>query len=106
MTTNRVDRTIEALADPTRRRVFERLAEGPASVGEIAARLPVTRPAVSQHLRTLKEAGLIGVDKVGTRNIYKIEPDGLAELRDYLDRFWQSSLATFKRAVEDEEAGR
>jgi len=100
--TNHAKRTIEALADPTRRQIFERLAEKPAAVGEIAAELPVTRPAVSQHLRVLKDAGLISANKAGTRNIYRLEPDGLQALRAYLDRFWQTSLASFKEAVEAE----
>jgi DNA-binding transcriptional ArsR family regulator len=103
VTTDQAHKVIEALADPTRRRIFERLAAGPAAVGEIAGEMPVTRPAVSQHLKALKEAGLVEVERRGTRNIYRLEPGGLAATRDYLDRFWQNSLASFKRAVEEEK---
>lgn len=91
---------LTALADPTRRSVFERLAGGDRSVGEIAAELPVSRPAVSQHLRVLKEAGLIGERQVGTRRYYSLRRDGLAELRDYVEGFWEEALASFKRAAE------
>lgn len=91
---------LTALADPTRRSVFERLAGGDRSVGEIAAELPVSRPAVSQHLRVLKEAGLIGERRVGTRRYYSPRRDGLAELRDYVEGFWEEALASFKRAAE------
>lgn len=91
---------LTALADPTRRSVFERLAGGDRSVGEIAAELPVSRPAVSQHLRVLKEAGLIGERRVGTRRYYSLRRDGLAELRDYVEGFWEEALASFKRAAE------
>jgi DNA-binding transcriptional ArsR family regulator len=92
-----------ALGDPTRRAIFERLAESPSAVGEIAGGLPVSRPAVSQHLKILKEAGL-GIDEpAGNRRIYRINPDGLAELRADLDRFWHSALTAFKSAVEQPE---
>lgn len=91
---------LTALADPTRRSVFERLAGGDRSVGEIAAELPVSRPAVSQHLRVLKEAGLIGERRVGTRRYYSLRRDGLVELRDYVEGFWEEALASFKRAAE------
>ena len=91
---------LTALADPTRRSVFERLAGGDRSVGEIAAELPVSRPAVSQHLRVLKEAGLIGERQVGTRRYYSLRRDGLAELRDYVEGFWEEALASFKRTAE------
>ena len=97
---------IQALGDPTRRTVFERLRRGPRSVGEIAADLPVSRPAVSQHLRVLKEAGLVTDRRNGTRRLYRIDPDGLAELRDYLDAFWDEALAQFKEAVESDEQRR
>ena len=93
-------RAIEALAPPTRRAVFERLAQGAASVGDIAAGLPVSRPAVSQHLRVLKEAKLISETRDGTRRIYAIDPEGLAELRHYFDRFWEEALDQFQRSVE------
>jgi DNA-binding transcriptional ArsR family regulator len=92
--------SLTALADPTRREIFERLAERPRAVGELAAELPVSRPAVSQHLRVLKEAGLVADTPDGTRRIYHVDPQGVAELRAYLDGFWNRSLAAFKRAVE------
>ncbi|MBV9079112.1 MAG: winged helix-turn-helix transcriptional regulator [Methylobacteriaceae bacterium] len=87
---------IDALADPTRRAVFERVAIRPAPVGEIAAGLPVSRPAVSQHLKVLKEAGLVRERQEGTRRIYRIDPRGLAALRKWLDGFWAGALAEFK----------
>ncbi|ADP81067.1 ArsR/SmtB family transcription factor [Pseudofrankia inefficax] len=90
-----------ALADPTRRAVFERLADRPSSVGELAQELPVSRPAVSQHLRVLKDAGLVVDQAAGTRRIYRANPDGVAMLRDYLDRFWRRSLDTFKSVAEE-----
>ena len=88
------------LADPMRRAIFEILAEGPSSVGEIAERLPVTRPAVSQHLRALSDVGLVTHESVGTRHLYRIEPDRVAEVRDYLDRLWQKALANLKTRIE------
>lgn len=91
---------LEALADPTRRAVFERLRGGPRAVGEIAAGLPVTRPAVSQHLRVLEAAGLVTAEPVGTKRVYRIEPDGLAALRDYIDGFWRDALDAFKAEAE------
>ena len=101
--------SLAALADPTRRSVFERLAGGPRSVGEIAAELPVSRPAVSQHLRVLKDAGLVAERRNGTRRYYRVRPDGLAELRGYVERFWEEALSSFKAAAErgenDESAG-
>jgi DNA-binding transcriptional ArsR family regulator len=81
---------------------MERLRGGPRPVGEIAAGLPVSRPAVSQHLRVLKEAGLVTERKEGTRRIYRIEPKGLADLRAYLDSFWEQALAGFRAAAESE----
>lgn len=93
--------TLTALADPTRRAVFERLRRGPASVGEVAADLPVSRPAVSQHFKVLKEAGLVIGRSEGTRRIYYIDPDGLGELRRWLDQFWDEALAAFKHEVEN-----
>src|SRR5215831_17521423 len=89
-----------ALADPSRRRVFERLRSGPLSVGAIARGMPVSRPAVSQHLRTLKEAGLVTDQAEGTRRIYAIDPHGLAALRAWLDQFWDDALAAFQAEVE------
>jgi DNA-binding transcriptional ArsR family regulator len=91
---------LSALADPTRRAVFERLRGGPASVGEVAADLPVSRPAVSQHLKALKLAGLVSHRPSGTRRVYYIDPDGLGELRRWLDQFWDQALESFKQEVE------
>jgi DNA-binding transcriptional ArsR family regulator len=92
-----------ALGDPTRRAIFERLAERPSAVGELAGSLPISRPAVSQHLKVLKEAGLVIDEPRGTRRIYRINPDGLGQLRSDLDRFWRSALADYKKAVERPE---
>jgi len=89
-----------ALADPTRREVFEQLRKGPSSVGEIARHLPVSRPAVSQHLKVLKEAGLVQDEPKGTARIYRIDPKGLAAIRAWLDRFWDDALETFKAEAE------
>jgi DNA-binding transcriptional ArsR family regulator len=94
---------IAALADPTRRSIFERLRRGPSAVGQLAAGLPVTRPAVSQHLRVLKEAGLVSERRDGTRRLYRIEPAGLEELREYFERFWDEALEAFKEAAEREQ---
>jgi DNA-binding transcriptional ArsR family regulator len=91
-----------ALGDPTRRAIFERVADRPRAVGEIASELPVTRPAVSQHLKVLKEAGLVMDRRDGNRRIYHVNPDGLAALRAQLDRFWNQALATFKEIVEQD----
>jgi DNA-binding transcriptional ArsR family regulator len=95
---------MSALGDPTRRRIFELLAEGPLPVGQLAKGLPVSRPAVSQHLRVLKEAGLVVDRQVGTRRVYSVDPDGVGALRAYLDRFWERSLDAFRAAVEDERS--
>ncbi|TML05580.1 MAG: winged helix-turn-helix transcriptional regulator [Actinobacteria bacterium] len=95
---------LQALGDPTRRSVLEQLRDGPRPVGEIAARLPVSRPAVSQHLRVLKEAGLVTERQNGTRRLYRVDPDGLAGLREYLEGFWEEALASFKVAAETEES--
>ena len=94
---------LSALADPTRRAVFERLRAGPRGVGEIAATLPVSRPAVSQHLKVLKEAGLVADEAHGTARIYRIHAEGLRELRDWLDGFWDDALASFKEHAESGE---
>ena len=91
---------MRALGDGTRRAIFELLADGPRPVGEIARLLPVTRPAVSQHLKVLKDAGLVFDHPVGTRRLYQLDPDGVGALRTYFDRFWSRSLAAFKDAVE------
>lgn len=93
-------KALAALADPTRRRVFERLHAGPASVGDLAAELPVSRPAVSQHLKSLKLAGLVNDRPVGARRMYTIDPNGLGELRCWLDQFWDTALDAFKSEVE------
>jgi len=93
------------LGDPTRRLIFETLAAGPLSVGELAKRLPVSRPAVSQHLRALKDAGLVTDRPAGTRRIYQVDPTGVAALRAYLDQIWGDALAAFKQAVEAEPDG-
>jgi len=94
---------LAALGDPTRRAIFERIAERPLAVGEIARELPVSRPAVSQHLRVLKEAGLVIDEPDGNRRIYRLDPEGVRALRDYLEMFWNRSLAAFKAAVERRE---
>ena len=96
---------LDALGDPTRRSIFERLRGGAQSVTELANELPVSRPAVSQHLRVLREAGLVRERRDGTRRLYRIDPDALGEVRDYFDNFWSDVLTAFKRAVEREEDG-
>lgn len=88
------------LADPTRRTIFERLAEHPSAVGELAGDLPVSRPAVSQHLKVLKDAGLVIDIRAGKQRIYQVDPEGLAALRAELDLFWNKTLAAFKSVVE------
>lgn len=102
---------LAALADPTRRQIFERLKSGPQSVGKIARGMPVSRPAVSQHLKTLKEAGLVADRPEGTRRVYFIDPDGLGALRQWLDQFWDEALVAFRAEVEtrprdEEDKGR
>ncbi len=94
---------LQCLSDPTRREVFERLRSGPKSVGELARGLPVSRPAVSQHLKALKEAGLVNDEPDGVRRIYHIDPQGLGELRRWLDQFWDGALEALKREVEKPE---
>jgi len=101
--TDSIGQTLIALGDPTRREVFELVAARPRAVGELAAELPVSRPAVSQHLRVLKEAGLVRDEAVGARRIYQLHPEGVAELRAYLDGFWNRSLRAFKAAAEADE---
>jgi DNA-binding transcriptional ArsR family regulator len=90
----------DALGDPTRRAIFERLARGPTAVGELARELPVSRPAVSQHLRVLKRAGLVSDQREGSRRLYEIDLDGIDALRTYLDSFWTDALAAFRKAAE------
>ena len=92
--------TLQCLSDPTRREVFERLRTGPQSVGALARGLPVSRPAVSQHLKALKEAGLVAQRAEGARRVYYIDPHGLGELRRWLDQFWTEALRSFKHEVE------
>jgi DNA-binding transcriptional ArsR family regulator len=87
---------LTALADPTRRTIFEHLARSPSAVGELARELPVSRPAVSQHLKVLKEAGLVTDRAAGTRRVYSIDSAGVAAIRDYFDQFWQQSLSRFR----------
>ena len=94
---------LAALADPTRRQVFERLRGGPRAVGEIARGLPVSRPAVSQHLAVLKAAGLVTDHAEGTRRVYALDPHGLGAIRAWLDQFWDEALLAFKCEVEKEE---
>jgi len=89
-----------ALGDPTRRAIFERLAEQPRAVGELAGVMPVSRPAVSQHLRVLKQARLVSDAAAGTQRIYALDPAGFETLRSYLDRFWDGALAAFQQEVE------
>ncbi|MHB1861293.1 MAG: ArsR/SmtB family transcription factor [Solirubrobacteraceae bacterium] len=95
---------LDALGDATRRAIFERLAERPSAVGELAERLPVTRPAVSQHLKVLKQAGLVCDRAEGTRRIYQLDPAGVDALRAYLHTFCQRSLAAFQAAATKEDA--
>ena len=94
---------LKALADPTRRSVLERLRRGPLAVGELAEALPVTRPAVSQHLKVLRNAGLVREARMGTRRIYSVEIEGLAELRRYLDTFWGDVLAAFEQHADKDD---
>ncbi len=96
---------LDALGDPTRRQVFELLRRGPRSVGELAAELPVSRPAVSQHLRVLEDAGLVTHRKEGTRNLYGLNGNGVVELRAWVDGFWDEALERFKDAVEGQGKG-
>jgi DNA-binding transcriptional ArsR family regulator len=96
---------LAVLADPTRRKVFERLRAGPRAVNALAAGLPVSRPAVSQHLKALKDAGLVKERSEGVRRIYSLRREGLMELRDWLDSFWGDALQAFKEEVEKPEGG-
>ena len=96
---------LAALGDPTRRTIFELVAERPRAVVELAREMPVSRPAVSQHLRVLKDAGLVTDRPVGNRRIYAADPEGLAELRAYLERFWTTALESFKAIVEQPTEG-
>jgi DNA-binding transcriptional ArsR family regulator len=94
---------MDALGDGTRRTIFERLALRPQTVGELAAQLPVSRPAVSQHLKVLREAGVVLVSPYGTRRVYHLDLEAVIAMRDYFDRFWNQALAAFKVAAETKE---
>jgi len=96
-------RVLDALGDPTRRAIFERLGRGPIAVGELARQLPVSRPAVSQHLRVLTEAGLVVARPAGTRRLYGLDPRGIETARAYFDRFWAQALVEFRKAAEKKE---
>lgn len=98
------EQKFEALAAPIRRAVFEKLKAGPSSVGALANGMPVSRPAVSQHLKVLKDAGLVCETRDGVRRIYRLDTEGLAELRDYFDRFWEDALDAYKRSLEAKDA--
>jgi DNA-binding transcriptional ArsR family regulator len=89
-----------ALADPTRRAIFERLGRGASAVGELADEFPVSRPAVSQHLKVLKEAGLVTDERDGNRRVYRVDPGGVEQMRAYFDTFWSDALAAFQKAAE------
>lgn len=102
MATYRVD-ALGALGDPTRRAIFERLRRGPTPVGALARELPVSRPAVSQHLKVLKEAGLVSERREGTRHLYRVDPRGVSSLRAYFDAFWDEALAAYGELVTREE---
>ncbi|MGE5691442.1 MAG: ArsR/SmtB family transcription factor, partial [Pseudomonadota bacterium] len=93
---------MDALGDPTRRAILERLRAGPRAVGELAEGLPVSRPAVSQHLRVLEDAGLVVARRQGTRRLYRLDPDGLDGLRAALDSFWTDALAAYAAAAQEE----
>ena len=95
---------IGTLGDPTRRAIFDRLSDGPRPVGELASGLPVSRPAVSQHLKVLKASGLVDDDTVGTRRIYRLNPAGVQALRDQLETFWTRALAQYDTAIHDASA--
>lgn len=102
MSTYQLDR-LGALGDPTRRSIFERLANRPMAVGELADELPVSRPAVSQHLKVLKEVGLVMDQANGTRRVYRVDPRGVGALRVYLDQLWDTALAAFAEAAERQQ---
>ncbi len=101
MTNIKSDQLLTALADPTRRQVLEHLRTGPLSVAEIAAQMPVSRPAVSQHLKVLSDAGLLKVEAQGNRRIYAVDVEGLAPLRRWLESFWEDVLKNFAAEVEN-----
>jgi DNA-binding transcriptional ArsR family regulator len=105
VTTDQLARAFTALGDPTRRRVFELVADRPRSVGDLAGELPVSRPAVSQHLKVLADAGLVTPRAEGVRRIYHLDPGGLEGLRSYFERFWTRSLAAFAEAARRQQEG-
>ncbi|MBV8850612.1 MAG: winged helix-turn-helix transcriptional regulator [Methylobacteriaceae bacterium] len=94
---------LSVLADPTRREILEALNNGPSAVGALAAKLPVSRPAVSQHLKVLKEAGLVSETSAGTRRIYRIDPRGIGAIREWLDQHWSNALSAFQTYADNEE---
>jgi DNA-binding transcriptional ArsR family regulator len=96
------DAQLDALGDPTRRAILARLLAGPRAVGKLAEEFPISRPAISQHLRILMEARLVTVRRAGNRRLYRLDPAGFAALREYFDQFWESALAAFKQGVEEE----
>ena len=96
---------LDALGDPTRRAIVERLFDGPKPVGELASGFPVSRPAISHHLRILKEANLVSDQAVGNRRLYRLNPEGFDLLRDYFDRFWSQALNAFKKELDETEEG-
>lgn len=93
---------MQALGDPSRRQIFERLSQSPSPVGQLARELPISRPAVSQHLKILKEAGLVFDRRAGTRRVYQVDPKAVEALREYFDSFWGQALASFRAAAQDE----
>jgi DNA-binding transcriptional ArsR family regulator len=96
------ERALEALGDPSRREIFERLTRNPVPVGQLARELPISRPAVSQHLKVLKDAGLVFDRRTGTRRVYHVDPNAVAALREYFDSFWGHALESFRAAAEDQ----
>lgn len=101
MTTAKRDASLDALGDPTRRAILGRLRKGPVSVGELARAFPISRPAISQHLRILKDARLVADTAEGTRRIYHLDPAGFNSVREYLDEFWGIALIAFKNRIEN-----
>jgi DNA-binding transcriptional ArsR family regulator len=93
---------LQALGDPSRRQIFERLSQNPSPVGQLACELPISRPAVSQHLKVLKEVGLVFDRKTGTRRVYQVDPQAVAALREYFDSFWGQALASFRAAAQEQ----
>jgi DNA-binding transcriptional ArsR family regulator len=96
------EKALQALGDPTRRQIFERLTQGPSPVGQLAHDLPISRPAVSQHLKVLKEAGLVFDRQAGTRRVYQVDPKAVEALREYFDSFWGQALQSFREAAQDQ----